>query len=157
MALNVLICCLSSLFIAPSGAQLDDPIDPAKVEEQLQITFGTAIRWRQETPYQPVGSASARALFRRAYVLGWNSASSSVAYSEQTLKVGWPFTTVRGFVRRIGAEIQYEGAIPLSSPESSDRGIEFMPTQPVWPGLVINSAIIALLIGVGFSMVRRTA
>ena len=118
-----------------------------------------SVRWLDEAPHMPEGSARRTRLYRRSFVAGWGDGEEPVAYSEQVLKVGWPFTTVRGFVRRAGADVSYEGAVPLSEPARRDSGIKILPLQIVWPGLVIDSGLIAALLGVLSTIVssRRAA
>ena len=72
------------------------------------------------------------------------SESDEGVYSEQVLKVGWPFTTVRGFVRVADGEVNPDGALWLQE-DPTQGPVRFLPIQPVWPGLLINSFGITLL------------
>ncbi|MEM1054244.1 MAG: hypothetical protein AAGI52_01860 [Bacteroidota bacterium] len=77
------------------------------------------------------GVADHRWWTRRSFVAGETEAGR---YSEQVLKVGWPFTVVRGFVRTSGTSVQPVASHPLS--EVSAGPVRMLPLQPVWPGVV---------------------
>lgn len=90
--------------------------------------------------YAPSGNASQGWLFRRAYVTGRSGSDSGTFYSEQALKVGWPFTVVRGFVRNVGTAMSLHGARIIGARETATP-LRMLPTQPVWPGMVFFGLI----------------
>ena len=100
--------------------------------------------------FSPSGNASQGWLIRRAYVTGRLWSETGTVYSEHVLKVGWPFTVVRGFIRMVGSETSQEGAggIPPAPGATSAR---MLPTQPVWPGLIFYG----LVGGLGFAALSR--
>ena len=81
-------------------------------------------------------------LFRRSMIKGISE--EGIPRSEQVLKVGWPFTMARGFVWEEGKQVRSSGAVALEP--LTGGAYRFWPTQPVWPGLVINSGIMLLFI-----------
>lgn len=83
-------------------------------------------------------------LTRRAFVRG-SSESDETIYSEQVLKVGWPFTTVRGFVRTMAGNIRWEGVLWVQGDPTAGP-VRLLPVEPVWPGLLINSLGVTLLV-----------
>lgn len=117
------------------------PLSAAEAEAALAFAFPNAPGDWSRTQ----GTSSHSWLLRRAYVRGYSGRLTPSSYSEQTLKVGWPFTTVRGFIRSAGHERRTTGALFLQG-DSSGGSIRFMPIQPVWPGLILNSVWIAALL-----------
>ena len=80
-------------------------------------------------------------LYRRGYVEGTSPDGSRL--SEQVLKVGWPFTVVRGFVRSRDGDPDHEG-VAWASDLEADRPVRLLPVQPVWPGVVFYGILGAL-------------
>ena len=150
--LNLVACwCIAALTDVSTGRILST----SEVEQQLDFTFGGDYQWRQIKPYRPRGTAHSGRLIRRAYVSGWTTEASQRRFSELVLKVGWPFTTVRGFVRRKGVQVEYDGSIPLGKNLGEPDEEKFLPLQIVWPGFVVNSALLAALI-LGFTELVRS-
>jgi hypothetical protein len=100
----------------------------------LSFSFpGTAT---EATPWHaPNGTASRGWIIRRAYVHGYVGSESGTRYSEQVLKVGWPFTVVRGFIRSAGPELRTQGAC-FVDPTAAIQPVRMLPAQPVWPGIL---------------------
>ena len=122
------------------GASLPD----SATTEALMFSFGPELSGR--TWVETEGAVARGWLIRQAFVRG-TSDLDSARFSEQVRKIGWPFTTVRGFVRTADGRVLRTGAVlltgdPLSGP------VRFLPIQPVWPGLILNSILItAVLVG----------
>lgn len=128
-----LLCAIIGLAVPPT-AELD-PMATDVAASALAFSFpedgADSTRWMEST-----GGTSHTWLLRRAYVEGQLDFSPSSRFSEQVLKVGWPFTGVRGFVRRAGSELRTEGAWVVGVP-NSDGLVRMLPLQPVWPGIVV--------------------
>lgn len=92
---------------------------------------------------EPLGYASRGWLYRRAYVEGTTRAGTR--RSEQVLKVGWPFTVVRGFVRSGGGGPGDEG-VGWASQSRPGEPARLLPVQPVWPGVVLYGFLGVLVI-----------
>jgi hypothetical protein len=89
------------------------------------------------------GYASHGWLYRRAYVQGMSAAGARRA--EQVLKVGWPFTVVRGFVRSGNGAPGHLG-VGWTSDVSPGDPARLLPLQPVWPGIVLYGVLGALML-----------
>ncbi len=98
---------------------------------------------------EPSGHASHGWLYRRAYVEGMSAGRGSTRYSEQVLKVGWPFTVVRGFIWREGVKVTGSG-VGWKSEMGPAGTARLLPVQPVWPGILFYG-----LVGIILSRVRR--
>ena len=90
------------------------------------------------------GYASHGWLYRRAYVEGTSPAGTW--RSEQVLKVGWPFTVVRGFVRSGGGNPGHEG-VGWTSDSRPGEAARLLPVQPVWPGIALYGLLGVLVLG----------
>ena len=140
VVVNVLMCWGIALF---TDWTMETPLHEADVQAQLQYTFGEDLRFRDGLE----GRIEHAAFVRRAALTGWSDEAPSRRYAEQVLKVGWPFTTIRGFGHRRGEAVTYTGALVLS--EMTEGGtVRFLPLQPVWPGVILNSLWIALVLWV---------
>jgi hypothetical protein len=96
--------------------------------------------------WDAAGTSSPGWLVRRAFVQGTRG-PDRVRHSEQVLKVGWPFTMVRGFVRTVGEEVQRDGVLAIQG-DPRTGPVRLWPIQPVWPGMIINSLWLgAVLLG----------
>lgn len=153
--INVMICWIIALNIQPSPLTDGTPLEQSEVIEQLAFTFDDQLAWQRAAPFEPSGEMRRRALVRQLSVTGWSTAPTPIRYSEQIMKVGWPFTTVRGFIRTEGKVTRYEGAIPLQSVTTSGTSLRILPTQIVWPGILINSGLLALLPGLVQLLIKR--
>lgn len=96
----LLVAFVSYVALAMAGFFLSAPPGEALTATQsvqaLDFAFADEV---PEADWRDVeGNAHHDWLTRRAFVRGSSGPDQSV-YSEQVLKVGWPFTTVRGFVR----------------------------------------------------------
>jgi hypothetical protein len=119
---------------------LGPPLSVGEAETALAFSFPDEGRdWTESS-----GHASHGWLYRRAYVEGTSRAG--VRRSEQVLKVGWPFTVVRGFVRGGDGEPGNLG-VAWTSPASRGEPARLLPVQPVWPGLAFFGFLGALLLG----------
>jgi hypothetical protein len=111
------------------------PIGAMSAEATLVFAFPTGSaeggQWHSVS-----GTARHGWLLRHAYVEGNLDSISGVLHSEQVLKVGWPFTVVRGFIRTVGSEVEREGA-RLVGRADPGQPVRLLPTQPVWPGVVL--------------------
>ncbi|MEM8558533.1 MAG: hypothetical protein AAGG50_11985 [Bacteroidota bacterium] len=86
-------------------------------------------------------------LYRQAYIGGEvRRGTASVSHTEQVLKVGWPFTVVRGFIRSAGSDVEHTGV--AWSAETVGQPARLWPVQPVWPGVVFYG-----LAGLAFALV----
>lgn len=126
---------LCSIIGATSPVRAGQPIESEAAEVALDFAFRDA-RPERMLWHAASGTAHHGWLFRTAYVEGSLGAESGVGYSEQVLKVGWPFTVVRGFIRTAGDEVELEGARLVGG---VDRGqpVRLVPMQPVWPGMAL--------------------
>ena len=86
------------------------------------------------------------ALERRLFARGILDDSDGTVVATHILKVGWPFTTLRGFIYVIGEEQVTLGAAAIDGDVRAGFA-RFVPLQPVWPGLVINTLILAVSVG----------
>ena len=126
------------------------PIATPAAEAALVFAFPTASSGRE---WHAVSGTTRRGWLRRqAYVEGNLGSTAGERYSEQVLKVGWPFTVVRGFVRTAGSEVTREGA-HLVGPAVPGQPARLLPTQPVWPGVILYGLIGML----GATWLRRRA
>ncbi len=142
MALNYLGCGLVGYF---ADHNFDRTLDTAKATEALATVFPGSGDWTTAS-----GSVSRGWLMRRAFITGDRSGAH---FSEQVLKVGWPFTTARGFARVRSGVSETEGAI-LTEEDPRTGPVRYWPVQVVWPGLLINSVPLALLIGFAWLRIR---
>jgi hypothetical protein len=114
----------------------------------LRYAFGnlSSDQWQDA-----MGHALHHPVTRRAFISGMQG---ETRYTEQVLKVGWPFTMARGFVRTRGAVVERDGALmPQGDPAGGP--IAFLPVLPVWPGLLFNGMILTLpLLAVGVAARR---
>jgi hypothetical protein len=129
------------------------PLPDAAASAALSHAFG------EEVPAESAWHASRGTIFRgwlvrRAYVRGHLKTADGVVFSEQVLKVGWPFTTVRGFIRTVGGEVRPAGAL-LVRGQAGSGPVRFLPVQAVWPGLVFNSLWIAVVFLAAVAIWRR--
>lgn len=116
----------------------ESPLAASAAEAALVFAFPIA---SSEGEWHGVsGTARHGWLLRQAHVKGKLGSIAGKQYSEQVLKVGWPFTVVRGFVRTAGDEVTREGA-HLLGPKAPGQTVQFLPTQPVWPGVVLYGLI----------------
>ena len=151
IVVNLCVCWIIAVVIQP---KMDESLPAAAIEDQLSYTFGNNLDWHQSNQYPLKGEVKRGALFRKVHVSGWSNSNEPVFYAEDILKVGWPFTTVRGFAHQVGNDVRYVNAYGLASA----NGPRFFPLEVVWPGLILNSALFALtasLIWWGFQ--HRTA
>ena len=137
-----LACTLVGYF---TGLQLEQKLGEQAARDSLAFAFSDAEDWTGVR-----GGVSQGWLIRKAWTTG---ESQGRHYSEQVLKVGWPFTAARGFARIRAGETDTEGAILLQGDPKTSM-VRFMPVQPVWPGIVINSLPLALLLLVGWRRSR---
>jgi|GEM_PF-5877881 len=138
LILNLVVCWSIALIIDPS---MDEEITNDAVTGQLKFVFGDDIQWLDNEHYPLQGKVKHGAIFRKAHIAGWSKETIPVYYAEEVLKVGWPFTTVRGFAHTVGEEVTYIDAIELSAQSGAEQA-RFFPLQLVWPGLVINSLLL---------------
>ncbi len=139
-ALSYFLCALIGLAATPrTGATLQ----PDLAVDALTFSFPAARGWENVA-----GSASHGWLYRRAHLEGEANATSAGAakakFSEQLLKVGWPFTSVRGFVRFADGQPDHRG-VGWTDADGTMTAARMLPLQPVWPGLVLNGSVAALL------------
>lgn len=149
LVLNLVVCWSIALIIDP---QMDEQLTSDAVADQLEFVFGDDIQWLDNEQYPLQGKVKHGALFRKAHIAGWSREVNPVYYAEEVLKVGWPFTTVRGFAHTVGDEVAYINAIELNASSSAQR-TKFFPLQLVWPGLIINSLLLAIVmwcVGAGY-------
>lgn len=133
------------------GAQARPTLGPAMTPAQAAAALAFAFSDAGPAPdvwADPAGHTMHGWLFRRGYVTGRLGSEPAVAYSEQVLKVGWPFTVVRGFVRTVGSQVRLDGALVLdaTAPTTARR---LVPLQPVWPGLGLSwllGAIVCVMV-----------
>ena len=111
------------------------PIEALAAEAALIFAFPTASREGDQW-HAVSGTARHGWLLRQAYVEGNLGSSSGERYSEQVLKVGWPFTVVRGFIRTAGGKVDREGA-RLVGRADPGQPVRLLPTQPLWPGVAL--------------------
>jgi hypothetical protein len=111
------------------------PITAVAVEAALDFAFPDASLERNQW-HSVSGTAHHGWLLRRAYVEGRLGSVSGERYSEQVLKVGLPFTVVRGFIRTVGDEVERDGARLVSRVEHG-RPARLVPMKPVWPGVAL--------------------
>lgn len=124
-----------------SSLALSEPVPAPAVATNLSTVFGL--------PPSDVGEWSHLegwvhhgALVRRGWAFG---VRDGVEYREQVLKAGWPFTSVRGFLHVRNGELESRYAAWMAGPPSAGP-VRYWPLQPVWPGLVFNTAWIALVL-----------
>jgi len=134
---------LAYLLCALAGVTAQPVPGPSVTAEEAAAALAFSFSDADPEPgswHIPSGTASHGWLFRRAYVQGHLGSVSGTFYSEQVLKVGWPFTVVRGFVRRVGPQTTQEGALVIGAAQmATSRRI--LPTQPVWPGVVFYGLV----------------
>ena len=145
----VLSACLAYIAFAVLGVLtapgFGSPLSPDEAVAALSFSFPEVNPdWKR-----PAGNASHGWLFRRAYVEGYAGSIVEVRYSEQVLKVGWPFTVVRAFVRTTNNDLTPEGAAWVG-PFTPGRPVRVLPVQPVWPGLMVYGFLgAAVVAGIG--------
>jgi hypothetical protein len=116
------------------------PLSGGEALAALSFSFpGEGGDWTEASGY-----ASHGWLYRRAYVEGTSPAGTR--RSEQVLKVGWPFTVVRGFVRNGGGNPGHEGVGWTSDPRPGEPA-RLLPVQPVWPGIALYGLLGVLVLG----------
>jgi hypothetical protein len=120
-----------------SDLNFDRNLNAMRSTEALAAAFPGPAGWTAST-----GRVTHGRLTRRAWISGERDGKQ---FSEQVLKVGWPFTTVRGFVRVRADEVESEGVV-LIEDNPKVGPVRFWPVQPVWPGMLINSLAIAALL-----------
>lgn len=98
---------------------------------------------------ETAGAITHRKLYRRAFMKGKKTAP----YSEQVLKVGFPFTVVRGFIRTSPAGTDALGAVFVAGDMEAGQAT-FMPLLPVWPGLVFFGLVGAIALSGGSALLR---
>ena len=119
---------------------LGDPLSDDETAAALSLAFPEeGSDWSQMSGYAAHGH-----LYRRAYVEGTSLAGAR--RSEQVLKVGWPFTVVRGFVRSGGSETVDFG-VGWHSEATDGEPARLLPVQPVWPGLAFYGLLSVLASG----------
>jgi len=126
---------LGSIIGTASPMRAGQPIETAAAEVALDFAFRD-VRLEGVPWYAASGKAHQGWLFRTAYVEGRLGSESGTGYSEQVLKVGWPFTVVRGFIRTVGDDVELEGARLIGEVDHG-QPVRFLPMQPVWPGVVL--------------------
>jgi hypothetical protein len=100
----------------------------------LNFSFADAVP-EARSWHAPAGNVSQGWIVRRAYIHGRLGSESGLRYSEQVLKIGWPFTVARGFIRTVGSGVHTEGACFVGKTPSA-QPVRMLPTQPVWPGII---------------------
>jgi hypothetical protein len=130
------------------GARLSAPV----AVDALAFSFG------REVPHgaswiEAGGSAAHGWLIRQAYVHG-RMEPNGTRYAEQVRKIGWPFTTVRGFIRAVDHDVQPVGAFFIRG-DPAVGPVRFLPMQPVWPGLVVSGIWITLVLVLGRRLLSR--
>lgn len=126
-----------------------EPITAEEAGATLNFAFRTELG-PSHTWQTANGSISHTWFVRRAFAEGISSDGFSTRYTEQVLKVGWPFTMVRGFVRVTGSSIEADGAYLLDS--GAETGpVRFLPLLPVWPGVLFDGLLLGLVF---FGLVR---
>ena len=140
------VCALVGAMVPPG---LGSNITSSEAEAALTLSFSDAVS-QSDQWYAASGHASHGWFIRRASVTALLGSDSGTVYSEQVLKVGWPFTVVRGFIRTVGFEMNREGARLIASQEAA-ASHRMVPTQPVWPGV----AFFGLLGALGFAVAER--
>jgi hypothetical protein len=130
------------------------PVDPGSplTEEAAAIALSFSFPTVEQEWEDPTGSASHGWLFRRAYIAGYGSSTPPTHYSEQVLKVGWPFTVVRGFIRNVEGRISREGA-PWTEAQAPEGAARLLPTQPVWLGLALYG-LLGTIVASGVGRIR---
>lgn len=135
------------------GAAVQPVLGPSMSTTEAAAALAFSFRGAGSEPgawYDPSGNASHSWIFRRAFVTGHLGSDSGTAYSEQVLKVGWPFTVARGFIRTVGPEMSQEGARVMGAAKAG-LPTRMLPTQPVWPGVVFFGLVGAI----GFTAISR--
>lgn len=127
------------------------PLDEALARAGLRLAFAretqAGANWEDVS-----GTTLHHPLIRRAYLRG---TSDGAFFSEQVLKVGWPFTLVRGFVRVRAGEIRPRGAMWLRG-DATSGPVMFFPFQPVWPGLLFTGLVLTPLLLAVSLLARRS-
>lgn len=131
-ALGYALCAAFGWTLAPTTG---NSLDPSEAAAALRFAFPDAGDGSNSW-HAPEGTATRGRLIRRAYVHGHLDSSSGPRYSEQVLKVGWPFTVVRGFIRSSGTELRTRGAY-FVGPAAVNEPVRMLPMQPVWPGIIV--------------------
>jgi hypothetical protein len=134
------------------GSSLADPAAAAALTFAFREDFAHSPDW-----YDVEGTSAHGWLTRQAFVRGALEATDGVPYSGQVLKVGWPFTMVRGFVRVVGEDVRREGVLVIRGDPRAGP-VRLLPIQPVWPGMIINSlwlaAVLLTMAGLGRRLAR---
>ena len=134
--------------------QRGEPLDPERVREALEFAFPATTDWSDVE-----GAVSHRWLVRRAFVSGVDDDAGTL-FSEQILKIGWPFTIVRGFDRRSDSRVSDVDSIGVGwvSGEQLGQPRRLLPLLPVWPGLAVCSVTLAAAFSTAIHLsVRRRA
>lgn len=133
------VAVLAYAVFAALGTLIPPASAPALPSEQAAEALAFSFAEVEADPEQWVaaeGVADHRWWTRRSFVSGETEAGR---YSEQVLKVGWPFTVVRGFIQTSGDAIVPVHSRPLGSATVGPR--RMLPLQPVWPGVVAMGLI----------------
>ena len=147
-----LACGLLGFQLRPhQGASLAESAVTAALTFAFRRDVGQRPGW-----YSAEGTGSHGWLTRRAYVRGALRGMDGIHYSEQVLKVGWPFTTVRGFVRVAGQDVRRDGVLVIRG-DPREGPVQLLPIQPVWPGMIINSVWLAAVLLAMAGLGRRLA
>ena len=157
LVLNICICLAVALSIGPLRTTDHSALPVEDVEAQLAFTFGDEIGWSQSDGQEASGYVRRGLLVRRLVVSGWTAEPVPRHHEELVLKVGWPFTTLRGFVRRVEGDSTPRGAVLLSPSTDKLTHLRILPMQIVWPGLLFDSIILGLLVGVVVLLKQRMA
>ncbi len=139
--LTAALCSAALAYVLFSGLgvllspALDTPLSEASAADALAFSFPD----QGEHWVEPSGAVAHTWLHRQAYVEGFAvERNVDQRYTEQVLKVGWPFTVVRGFIRSTGTASARTGvawAAPAEAP------VRLLPMQPVWPGVVFYGLV----------------
>lgn len=125
LVLNLAVCWSIALLI---NSAMDEEITNDAITEQLDFVFGDDKAWLDDELYPLRGHVKHGALFRKAHIAGWSKETIPVYHAEDVLKVGWPFTTVRGFAHTVGEEVTYINAIALGGQYGASQ-LNFFPAS----------------------------
>lgn len=144
------------LFAATLGLFIDTSydvhLDPHVAAESLVFVFqhetGSTLEFGSAD-----GATYHSFLTRRSFISGDALNETEPGYSEQVLKMGWPFTVARGFVHGTPSGNHTHGAI-LFSTDSALPTRPILPIQPVWPGIAFWG-LIGVLTFMGVDVLRK--
>ena len=117
--------------VAPISTRVAEALSRSPMDGELEVVEGVVIR---------------RPLERRLFARGVLDDADRTVVATHILKVGWPFTTLRGFIYSVGDQQIALGAAGIEGDVKAGF-VSFTPLQPVWPGLVLNTLILALSVG----------